>query len=350
MKLFDPSRDIKEQISQINEVNIYNGSIFSGATINSLGSANIKRYNHWTSGSKSGSYYHGLYSTHITASTTIELIDIAYGFSISSSFYTDPAVTNKTEKNKIYRLFAKKLLGSEDSRFSMDGTTRDSLVFLSLKRSQTKDELKKGSISLTTILSGAGGSATEVSVKSENVFSDDGAATSYFEDEIAGDYAYFKSGSIVGGLLYYNAGILVLAPEVISNTGTVPSAGNKWSGSLDFKQMVVSGGGGTLDNTLDAIRYRLRNLSIINQSNLHSSFYFCRALNDEFNYSSNPTFLDADKRIIPTSGSNNLITRTYITKVGLTDDNGDLLAVASVSQPIKKAPDSEIVIKVRIDL
>lgn len=350
MKLFDPFRDIKEQVSEINELNIYDGAIFSGAVVGTVESANIKTFNHWQSGSRSGSYYHACYSTHITSSAAVELFDITFGFSNSSSYYSDTTATNVNEKNKIYRLFAKKLLGSENERFEISGTIRDELIFLALNRSQHKDELKKETISIRMINSGSGGSAGVVAVFDETVYRDEGAINSYVQDEIAGDYAFLRSGSNVGGLVFYKAGILALIPEVVSNTSSVTTnPSNTWSGSLDYPAIVTHGGTGSFDNTLDGIRYRFRNLSIINQTNLHSTFYFCRALNDEFNYSSNPTFIDGDKRIIPTSGSNNMITRTYITKVGLMGDNDEILAVASLSRPLKNGPDSELVVKVRLD-
>lgn len=341
MKLFDPFRDIKEQVSEINELNIYGGTIFSG-------SSNVKKFSAWTSGSNVGSYYHACYSTDVLQANSVELVNISFGYSHSSSFFSDVTATNNAEKNKMYRLFAKKLLGSENKRFEIDGVIRDELIFVALSRTQHKDELKKETISIRTIFSGSGGDTP--SVFNERVYQDLGAANSYVQDEIAGDYALLKSGSDVGGVVFYKAGILALVPEMVSNTSSAATNdGNFWSGSLDYQSLITHGGSGTLDNTLDAIRYRIRNLSIINQTNLHSTFYFCRALNDEFNYSSNPTFVDADNRIIPTSGSNNMMTRTYITKVALLGDNDETLAVASLSRPLRNGPDSELVIKVRLD-
>lgn len=351
MKLFEPFRDVKEQVSEVSEVNVYGGSIFSGALVGTTGEANIKKFVHWTSGSVSGSYYHACYSTHHTASTAVELLNVTYGFSNSSSFYSNAAVTNQQEKSKIYRLYAKKLLGSSDERFNISGTIRDELIFVSLARSQHKDELRKGALSMGFILTGASGGGGATSVSLESTVTDEGAATSYFQSETSGDHAYLLTGTTnpeAAGIVWYKAGVMALVPELISFTSS--TGGNFWSGSNNYEDMVVSGGaGGSFDNTIDAMRYRITDLSIINQTNLHSTFYFCRALNDEFNYSSNPTFIDEDKRIITTSGSNNLITRTYITKVGLVGDNDEILAVASVSRPLKKAPDNELMIKVRLD-
>jgi hypothetical protein len=186
-------------------------------------------------------------------------------------------------------------------------------------------------------------------VRTSASFSDAGAETRYTSTERC-DVGNLITGSNIVGQVYYQAGIIVLIPEIFSNTSSISTnVGNFWSGTHDYTSIAVSGGGGSFENTLNAIRYRFRDMTIINQTNLQSTFYFCRALNDEFNYSSNPTFLDSAQRIIPTSGSNNLQTRTYITKIGLLGEGQELLAVAAVGEPLKKSPDTELVIKVRLD-
>lgn len=340
MKTFDPTRDIVNQISSINENIIFGGSLFSS----SAGEANIKRTTHWVLLGASGSYYDAVFDANYSASTSTELLAITYGQSISSSLYAHPSASYTTVKNRIYRLFAKALLGDEDSRFSIGGTNRDELVFLSIKRSQFKDEIKKGGLSIIAIASGStGGPATTVSTS--GTFTDS-AAASTFEQTSRGDVANIVNGSNTAvGRVYYQAGIIALIPELFSNTSSF-SGGNPWSGSLDYEALVVSG---TYKSVLDGVRTRFMNVSFINQTNLHATFYYCRALNDEFNYSSNPTFVDGSGRIIPTSGSNNLTTRTYITKVGLVGENGEILAVGSLNKPLKKTPNIEYSIKVRLD-
>ena len=367
LKSFDTARDIVNQLSTVNEVVVFGAGIFTGSAT-TTGEINVKRFNHWISGSgASGSFYHSLYNQNATSSLAVELVNITFGYSHSSSFFVSQSqaglfdnATNPNEKNRIYRLFAKQLLGSEEKFFQIDGENRHELVFFALRRSQYKDEIKKGTVSLRMMNSGSGNGIgasqgpRENSVFDEQVFSDQDA-TSQFQRSERGDFANIASGSLVGGQVYYQAGIIVAIPEIVSNTSSLATnVGNAWSGSAadeqDYTAMVVSGGlSGTLDNLIDSIRYRVLNLSVVNQSNLHSTFYFCRALNDEFNYSSNPTFIDSGGRIIVTSGSTDLSTRTYITKVGLLGENSETLAVASLSQPLKKTPDSELLIKVRLD-
>lgn len=337
MKTFDPTRDIVNQISSINENIVFGGSLFSS----SAGEVNIKRTVHWVYVASSGSYYQAVFDANYSASTSTELFGVSYGQSVSSSLYQHTSATFKPIKNRTYRLFAKALLGDEDSRFTIGGVSRDDLVFLTIKRSQFKDEIKKGGLSLISITSGStGGSGTTV-VSSASM--NDVAAASAFEQTSRGDVGNLVSGSTTVGKVYYQAGVVALVPELFSNTSSI---GNPWSGSLDYEALAVSG---NFDGILSAVRTRFMNVSFINQTNLHATFYFCRALNDEFNYSSNPTFVDSSGRIIPTSGTNNLSTRTYMTKVALLGVNGETLAVASLNRPIKKTPNIEYSVKVRLD-
>jgi len=81
---------------------------------------------------------------------------------------------------------------------------------------------------------------------------------------------------------------------------------------------------------------------------LTSNFVFIRARNAEFNYSQNPTFIDS------TTGGvrfTDFITapQTFITTIGLYNDNGDLLAVAKLSKPLKKDFTKEALIRVKLD-
>ena len=346
IKTFDPARDVKEQPTEITELVTYGGSIFSGATVGAATQANIKRYNQWASASVTGSLYQGMYSTNFTASNAVPLMSIAFGYSVSSSFYGALNETNGIEKNRMYKLFAKQLLGAQGDRFTIDGQERDELIFLSMYRTQRKDEIRKSNIGILAIGSG---SYDDFPAEEEKVYTDDGAASNY-DITIRGDAADIVTGSTVVGRVWYQAGIMALVPELFSNTSSVDTNdSNFWSGSFDYEAMALSGGGGSLENTLDAMRFRFRNLSIINTTQLNASLYFCRALNDEFNYSSNPTFLDVDGRILPTSGSTSTMTKTYLTKVGLLGANNELLAVASLSQPLKKAPDIERTVIVRLD-
>ena len=84
-----------------------------------------------------------------------------------------------------------------------------------------------------------------------------------------------------------------------------------------------------------------------NTVELNSTIYFCRANNNEFNYSSNPTYLDSSQIRVKNTTSDNPV--SYITTVGLYSSDNELLAVAKLSEPLKKDPNTELTIRVRLD-
>jgi hypothetical protein len=227
---------------------------------------------------------------------------------------------------------ARLLLGSDSSLFSFNNTNYNELFFLLMKRRIFKDEIKKGTVSVTLQVSGG--------VNDTLTLTDAGAAGAYSAGA-GGDVASLYSGSTIVGAVYYNAGIVAFPTGVF----VAPTAAQSiyWSGSYQLNQILS----GNIDHAVDGLRNRLGQVQFQNQTNLHSTIYFCRALNSEFNYSTNPTFVDSNNRIIPTSGSDNQ-TRTYITTVGLCDINDNLLAVAKLSQPVKKSPDNELITRIRL--
>ncbi len=88
-----------------------------------------------------------------------------------------------------------------------------------------------------------------------------------------------------------------------------------------------------------------------NTTEINSTIYFIRAMPDEFNYSSNPTYLNETGDIVVTSNDVNALEKpfSYITTVGLYGDSDQLLAVAKTSRPIEKNDEKDLTIRVRLD-
>ena len=70
--------------------------------------------------------------------------------------------------------------------------------------------------------------------------------------------------------------------------------------------------------------------------------------NKEFNFSSNPTFTSGSQGnfTVPTFYRN---PKSFITQVGLYNDNNELLAIAKLSKPLLKSYSREAIIKVKLD-
>jgi hypothetical protein len=82
--------------------------------------------------------------------------------------------------------------------------------------------------------------------------------------------------------------------------------------------------------------------------------YFIRAMNRDFNYSNNPTYVYNGSDGVHPAGliyNQDFISNptTYVTTVGLYNDTNELVAVAKLSRPALKTFDNELLIKVRLD-
>ena len=83
------------------------------------------------------------------------------------------------------------------------------------------------------------------------------------------------------------------------------------------------------------------------QENVSSDYIFCRINNQEYNYSSNPTFVSGSGNLLFSSMVYN--PQTYVTTVGLYNNNSQLLAVAKLSRPLVKDFTKEALIRVKLD-
>lgn len=329
-KSFNLQDDFAPLTTAVNETIGITGSIIATT-------ANVKFYKNIASGSAAidlGGYWESVYDASPTASLSSPLVDITFGFATGSSY--NVAVTSTSSQNdkiKIYRQWAAALLGNPDATFTIGSTSRKEAVFISFKRNLVKDEIKKGTVGITI----------NSQAPTQYTASDAGAAVA-FQQSLGGDYAPLKyngTGSEVGQV-WYNAGVIVLHPDTA--WGAIPI----WSASM-AKTLINLQSSGTINQVVDGVRTHIERIDLNNQTNLQSSVYFCRAFNNEFNYSSNPTFVDANGLIRVVSGSNILTTRTYVTTIGIYDENDNLLAVGKVNKPVLKSPETEAVFRLRLD-
>ena len=105
--------------------------------------------------------------------------------------------------------------------------------------------------------------------------------------------------------------------------------------------------GSNIDTISNSIRNRIYNVSFNNTTELNSMVYFCRTSHNEFNYSSNPTYVSGSKIQVKDVSVDTPV--TYVTSVGLYGPQKQLIAVAKLSEPIKKTPENEFTLRVRLD-
>jgi hypothetical protein len=332
------SDDVVSTKSLLHEYIPITGSIVTGTYADN----NIKNYSH--------GMFQSVYDYPYLSSSANHVFDVTVGLSpaLSSS-----ANTQNAKKIQIYNQMAQVLVGNDVTgtimKFDVDGnivaggTKHDSVFFLNFARLLTKDEIKKGTFTLVIGTgSNFGGSPNTGSLLT---VSDYGAATEYRTNSPAGEYGILYTGSaaVAGtgvGLLYYQAGVAVITASVF-NQAVIDSTK---TGATSVQQAFT---GSTIQTLSDGIRRRWNNCQFNNTTELNSTIYFCRINHNEFNYSSNPTYLSSSQIRLKNTETDQ--PAAYITTVGLYSSDNELLAVAKLSEPIKKTPDVELILRTRID-
>jgi hypothetical protein len=332
------SADVAVTKTLLHEVVPLTGTIVSG-TYSDL---NIKNYSH--------GMFQSVYDYPYLSSSANHIFDLTVGYAATSSL-SSSANTQNNKKINIYNQMAQILVGFDTGsviqRFDKDGdfsTTNVKLnecLFVSFSRLLSKDELKKGSLSLSLYRSGSSNSSLSGLV----TISDYGAASDYRTNSPAGEYGILYTSSVdtgsAVGLVYYQAGIAVLTSSIF--TGVFGAR----SSTLYTSSVSTFIASSSISSSCDAFRNRINSIQFNNTTELNSTIYFCRANHNEFNYSSNPTYLSNGKIIVKNVSTDAPV--SYITTVGLYAADNELLAVAKLSEPLKKSVDNELTVRTRLD-
>jgi hypothetical protein len=171
------------------------------------------------------------------------------------------------------------------------------------------------------------------------------------------------SGSVVG-LVFYNEGLIFLSSSAeLYNTSSM----NRW---LDFGMGLHDGtaAGSGLEERSFEIKYKGTNY-------VNTMTMFCHARAGELNLSNNPTSIDWSeettftlsdtgsafgfeerqkkiKNVVSSSIENlndDFKKTTYISKINMYDDKGNLIGVASLAQPIRKEENNDYTFKIELD-
>ena len=293
----------------------------------------------------SGNYYLDVYQTGSTLDGAAVQFAIAYADAVGSgSSPYNSAVEGRSYSSTIYGQFRTLVLGDEESSFSFGGTTSEYFFVISIDRDRFKESLLPGSFNLT--LSGSGTTKlylTDNSVSTPTLtFNDAGRVYQIVSGSNGSPYNGTGYTTASGSYGYFlpDVGILLLNGEALS--------GSEAGGGLG---LAVSRGTTTptptnMTNLFDAIKLGAA-FQLNYKETISSQFVFTRVRNSEFNYSTNPSYItgSGDLRI------SNMVDapQTYITTVGMYNDNNDLLAVAKLSRPLLKDFTKEALIRIKLD-
>ena len=328
--------DVTSTRSLLHEAIPLTGTIVSGT----YSDQNIKNYSH--------GMFQSVYDYPYLSSSANHVFDITCGYS-SVSALSGASNEQNAKKIQIYNQMAQILVGHDQDgniqRFDADGdiiaggTKMDEVYFVNLARLLTKDEIKKGSFSLSL----GDGTNFYSPFSTVQTITDAGAQNDYRVNSPAGEYSILSSstGDQIG-LLYYQAGVMVLTASAFTG-----DFGNTQEMNATAEGVVPLLTGSTIENNADAFRHFVQNVEFNNTTELNSTIYFCRANHNEFNYSANPTYLSSSKIVVKDTQIDSPV--SYMTTVGLYSADNELLAVAKLSEPLKKDPTNELVLRVRLD-
>ena len=374
------NNDITSTRTLLHEAIPITGSLVSGTyggnTV-ALGSEpHIKTYTH--------GMFQSVYDYPYLSSSSNHIFDIAVGFGSGSAYSGNAVVTSQhNKKHNMYSQMAQLMMGHDISgsvrNFDEDGnlvggTKINEAMFLNFSRLLVKDEIKKGSFNLELGVNSDYSQAANANFTRRIKLTDASGSNGFFVNSPVGEYGVLYAqttfhdgeadpnltGETVGtstthpaaGLVFYQAGVAVISGSVWNDADR---GGVLHDENTDAQAMLSDSSyrgfdivtGSNINTVADAIRNRIYNISFNNTTELNSTVYFCRAGHNEFNYSANVTYLTGSQ--IRVKNQANDAPRSYVTTVGLYSADNELLAVAKLSEPLRKDPTNELTLRVRLD-
>ena len=322
------------------------GSILSGTYLSGTTETNIKNYSH--------GMFQSVYDYPYLSSSANKIFDLSAGYAATSSLSSSSSIQN-SKKINMYNNFAQNLAGfdttgsirlfDQDGDYNAGGTKLNECFFIPFTRLLSKDEIKKESFQISVYRSGSNASMSKL-----ETLSDYGAATNYYVNSPAGEYGLLFSSSAASatgsnalGIVYYQAGIVVLTASVFQQTFGMASVTSAWTASVGAALQSAS-----IQQLSDGVRHRVTAIAFNNTTELNSQILIAKKETNEFNYSSNQTYTSGSKILVKNSNPLNQPV-SYATSVGIYSDNNELLAVAKLSEPLRFQPDSATSVKVRLD-
>jgi hypothetical protein len=342
-KIFDPDKKVENMYSTVAEP-MWSDST---GTLTTFFTGSVQNSN-------SGKYYNDVHATN-DQTTTVEFA-ISYGHRLGSGSEgsTIAGTTNPTKG--IYSQLRQVLLPAQTTQFNFDGGgsgsyLSDEIFVVASNRARYREKMDPGNWELhltsgsntVNLIDDSNANKNPLLGNAKREFNVVSGSVANGIYEIATTTATAtNSGSY--GLFYPESGMIILNPNAIAsgsghNIGVrgVVEPLTKSSSTNNYNHRKFF-------NSIKSGSY----FASRREEQKRSSFYFCDVRSGEFNHSQNPSFVTGDNAELVNS-SYRTEPVTYITTVGLYNDNNELLAVAKLSKPFKKDPNTEALIKVRLD-
>jgi hypothetical protein len=293
-------------------------------------------------------YYLNIYKENPSLSGSVQF-SIQYGnLNGSGSNIINPNVPNGgyTPSRVVYGEYRNLVYGTETTNFSFDNgtTTANDIFVINVARNRYKESLLPGSFNLTLK---SGSNAIQLT--------DDSGTTSLTRFIGENKVFYIISGS--NGNAYTPAasssyyGMMFPDLDIIVLNATASSVVDLRSYFAPLTQATSSIASGSF-NTIKLYNSIVSgsatgSFQLQSSETVSSRYFFTRVKNSDFNYTTNPSIIDANGNLLYTTLINN--PQTYVTTVGMYNDNNELLAVAKLSKPLTKDFTKEALIRIKLD-
>jgi hypothetical protein len=294
-------------------------------------------------------YYYDVYQVDATDAAAQIQFAVAYcDQEGSGSTFFNALVTGSTPTRSNYGQYRTLVLGDENAEFIFGNATSSYFYAINIERARYKESILPGITNLK--LTNGANSITltdDSKLNTSAVFTDAGRRYNLVSGSSGNIYTGLEangwtlaSGSY--GWLLPDIGVMLLNGEALDGAaadgGILLNTTRSFdSGSLNQAKIIdAMNAGGGVGFTLNS------------DETLSSDFVFVRARNNEYNYSENPSFISGSTGVVvyPEFVDN---PQTYITTVGLYNDNSELLAVAKLSRPLPKDFTKELLVRVKLD-
>jgi len=265
-------------------------------------------------------YFLNVYDTATTSSLQFA---IQYGhISGSGSVYINSAVPGNTPSKDVYGQYRNLVYGTETTNFTFNNVQAEDIFVINIARSRYKESIQPGTFNLTL------GSKYLTDNSVSTVGTSFLGSNRYYNIVSGSNGVQNSTDSTVYGYMFPDIGVLIL--NASASFITTPTRTANTNGNNNQKLFAA-----------------LTQFSLQSAETISSRYFFTRVKNQEYNYTTNPSIIDDQGNLLYSTLINN--PQTYITTVGLYNDNNELLAVAKLSKPLVKDFTKELLVRVKLD-
>jgi hypothetical protein len=318
--------------------------ISSEAVVRGLFSGDNNTINTFFTSSTYTEYYLNVYNNCELCSGSAVQFSIQYGnINGLGSKLINSSVAGISPSRIVYGEYRNLVYGTEDTFFSFDNyaTTGSDIFVVNVARGRYKEALLPGSFNLT-LTSGSSTLKLTDDSGTTNLTRFIGENRVYYVISGSNGTGYNNAASsLYYGMMFPDLNIVILNAKSGSATSILPYLTS--SIGLPTGTSAVSNNHSVLYRSIvSGSSFQLKS-----QETVSSRYFFTRVKNGDFNYTTNPSIIDANGNLLYTTLINN--PQTYVTTVGMYNDNNELLAVAKLSRPLTKDFTKEALIRIKLD-